>query len=69
MLEYLNSVQAILNKQKQTFDEPMPTIAIQNNVILDDGQMSLDSREKIKDVIQSILRYQNQEPDNIVDGG
>jgi len=75
LLEYLNAIQAILNKQTKTVEGPAPTIAIQNNVVISDNTQELDkdSRDKVTDLIKNILKQQQadvfiDEPDVVEQG-
>ena len=68
LLDYLNSIQNILNNQKNTSNVNSPTIAIQQNIMVgNQDELSKESRDKIKDVIQNILKNQAIQNDNIID--
>ena len=61
LLDYMNSIQNIIDKRSKTEDNKIPTIAIQNNLTIS-GQENIlekDSRDRIKEVIQNILKEQN----------
>ena len=61
LLDYMNSIQSILNKQDKQENNSIPTIAIQNNLTINQSdELSKDSRDKIKDVIQAILKKQQE---------
>lgn len=63
----MNSIQSILNKQGNQENNTIPTIAIQNNLTINQSEeLSKDSRDRIKDVIQAILKQQNQIIENNV---
>ena len=67
LLDYMNSIQSILNKQGNQENNTIPTIAIQNNLTINQSEeLSKDSRDRIKDVIQAILKQQNQIIENNV---
>ena len=67
LLDYMNSIQSILNKQGNQENNTIPTIAIQNNLTINQSEeLSKDSRDRIKDVIQAILKQQNQIVENNV---
>ena len=50
-----------MNKQDKQENNSIPTIAIQNNLTINQSdELSKDSRDKIKDVIQAILKKQQE---------
>ena len=61
LLEYLNSIQQILNKQQKMFETPAP-LAVQNNLIIQKTQEELDkdSRDRVMDLVKSILQQQGE---------
>lgn len=61
LLEYLNSIQQILNKQQKMFETPAP-VAVQNNLIIQKTQEELDkdSRDRVMDLVKSILQQQEE---------
>lgn len=62
LLDYLNSIQSILNKYDNKDDKKLPTIAIQNNLVIQNSdELDKDSRDRIADVIRNILRNQEEE--------
>lgn len=65
LLDYLNSIQSILNKYDRQEDK-LPTIAIQNNLVINQsaGELDKDSRDRITDVIRNILKDQGEEKVN-----
>lgn len=72
LLDYLNTIQSILNKQQKVFDgnQTSPSIAVQNNLIISDATQELDknSRDRVADLIRNILQQQNDVvEDNIID--
>ena len=69
LLEYLNSIQSILNKQQKMFETPAP-VAVQNNLIIQKSQEELDkdSRDRVMDLVKNILQSQEQN-DNVIDEG
>lgn len=73
LLEYLNSIQSILNKQQKMFETPAP-VAVQNNLIIQKSQEELDkdSRDRVMDLVKNILQSQEQpqeQNDNVIDEG
>jgi len=68
LLDYLNSIQNILNNQKNMSNVNTPTIAIQQNIMVgNQDELTKESRDKIKDVIQNILKNQTIQNDNIIE--
>lgn len=65
LLDYLNSIQSILNKYDRQEDK-LPTIAIQNNLVINQsaGELDKDSRDRITDVIRNILKDRGEEKVN-----
>ena len=62
LLEYLNSIQSILNKYDNKDDKKLPTIAIQNNLVIQNSdELDKDARDRIADVIRNILKNQEEE--------
>lgn len=62
LLDYLNSIQSILNKYDNKDDKSLQ-IAIQNNLVINQSSEELDkdSRDRIADVIRNILKIQGEE--------
>ena len=67
LLDYMNSIQSILNKKKEEGELTIPQIAIQNNIMVSDPSQELtkDSRDKITDIIKQFMM--SQEEEHIVD--
>ena len=67
LLDYLNAIQAIINKYDKQDENKLPTIAIQNNVVVAENATALDkdSRDRVTDLIKSLLNSQTEE--NIVE--
>lgn len=64
ILDTISTLQQILGKQDMV--SPIPTIAIQNNVVVNEAnQLSKESRDKIMSVLSSIL---NKDEEEDVDG-
>ena len=62
LLDYLNSIQSILNKYDNKDDKKLPTIAIQNNLVIQNSdELDKDSRDRIAEVIRNILKNQEEE--------
>ena len=67
LIDYMRTVQGILDSQKALDTKQIPTIAIQNNVTItgDQDTLSRDSRDRIADYIKAVLAKKESLPDVI----
>lgn len=57
LLDFFNSIQTSIAKHNSTDETNLPTIAIQNNVVINDNskELSKDSRDRITDLIKELM--------------
>lgn len=67
LLDYLGHIQNILDSQKKEESQTIPSIAIQNNIMLGNEELDSDSRDKIKEVISRILNDKSEQNDTIIE--